>query len=464
MVFADREAELEALRRLERRSGGKLLVVFGRRRVGKTSLLVHYQQQSRHRSLYIYVDLLKREDLLTQISRDVSAQLGMPASFRTWDELWKYIGDIAGKGLLVVVDEFQRLRTVSPEALTMLQRAWDEKLRHLPLFLVLMGSSVGMVRRLAVDSRGALFGRATGILHVRPFTYAQARALIPGPEVRRIELYAAFGGTPHYLSLALATPGDLWRKLRGLVFESISPLREEPLNVLAAELRDPEKYYSILRAIASGKRALGEIADASGVSQNRLMYYLGTLESLFGVVRRDDPVLGGRKSRRYALDDPFFRFWFRFVHRNVPMLEMGELRAVMETVRQEFAAHVGTVFESIVRELVGIYSGRSLGGLRIEPERIGAWWDRRGHEVDLCAPMRDGSVLLGDVTWSSKGITVGHLENLRLKAKLISPRSEKRFLLAGRRVDEEVREAMGKDGIVLDLDDLTKAFDKAGRV
>jgi len=450
--FADRREELALLRRLEGRRGGQLLVVHGRRRVGKTALLARHLQTSRRRSIYLYIDLLKRDDLLDQLSRDVARQLQAPVAFRRWEDLWDYVDASVGRGLTVVLDEFQRLRTVSPDALSSLQRAWDERLRRRPILLVLMGSAVGMVRRLAVDARGALYGRSTAILPLHPFTYAQARTLLRGAEPRRVELYAAFGGTPHYLSLALATPGDLWRKIRELVLEPYAPLREEPLNVLAAELRDPEKYHSILRAIAGGRGTPKEIGDVSGVAPTRLPYYLGALEDLLEVVRREEPVLGAKRSGRYVIQDPFFRFWFRFVHRQRGRLELGDVLGVLRAVREEFPAHAGTIFEGIVREWVA--GNPRLGGRRLEVERVGAWWDRRGHEIDVCAPLRDGSVLLGEVTWRSKPVGAADVDALLKKADLVAPQRPKRFLLVGRKVDPQAREALGGRGAVLDLADL----------
>ena len=456
--FYDREEELELLRgKLRDLSRGELVIIYGRRRVGKTELVKQFLREAK--GVYLYVDYCELRELLRMISRDVREQTGEFVEFSDWDTFLEWLSKLP-EGSVVAIDEFQRLHSISKLAITRLQRWWDERLRSKKLMLILVGSSMGMLRRVAMGPTAPLYGRATSRLKLEPFPYAGVRRMFQGlPERSKVEVYGVFGGTPHYLQFVDARK-PLLECVRSAVLDKGSALFEEPPALLRMELKEATRYNSMLAAISRGRRTVKEISDATGIEVNKVMYYIECLKDLLDLVDVRRPVLGKERMGRYYIKDNFFSFWYAYVFRNRSRLERGEVEPVLAEIRSELNAYLGPVFEDVVRELLASYNHRSIKGLKLSFSEIGAWWDRAGNEIDVCA-LGEEEVLLGEVKWGEEEAGPEVLDSLLEKSELLPSKWRRKFMIVSAGgFTKQCRRAAESEGVLcLDLAEVGKLFD-----
>lgn len=455
-MFYDRQEELRLLRqKLERLERGELLIIYGRRRVGKTELVKHFLQGAK--GIYLYVDYCEPYELLNLMSKDAREQTGEFVAFRDWDMLFDWLSNKR----VAVLDEFQRLHSISPAAITRLQRWWDERMKSKPIMLILVGSSIGMLRKVATGGTAPLYGRATSHLKLEPFTYKDVRGMFKElPEEKRLEIYGIFGGTPHYLQF-VNTKAPILENVRRSILEKGSPLFEEPPTLLRTELKEVTRYNSIMTAIAKGKGTVKEISDFTGIGVNKVMYYIENLKDLLDLVEMRRPVMGKERMGRYRIRDNFFKFWYTYVFTNRSSLERGEIDPVLAEVKGELNAYLGPVFEDVVRELLIEYNHKNLDGFGIAFDEIGCWWDRAGNEIDICARGK-GELLLGEVKWGMERAGPEIVSSLIRKSELIGWKGKKKFLVAsaGGFTGACKRAAEEENVLCLDLARIERMFDK----
>ncbi len=451
LIFFDRERELEALEEEYGKNRFSLVVLFGRRRVGKTFLLRRFLH-GKPDSLYLYVSEMPSEELRENIAWELREKIGVrvPRS-PTWREIFTSVFRASrDRRIVLAIDEFQRLIDVDKAALTDLQRVIDEEAAGSRLMLILSGSAVGMVERF-FRSGQPLYGRATSFLRLKPFDFHTAcsflRRRLGATPLESLRLYAVFGGTPYYLSLLESTEWD--REARRLILDSRSPLYYEPEFLLRTELRGSLVYFEVLRLLASGKNSFSELAGSLKVARTSLNYYLKVLIEDLDIVEREEPVLGGRPV--YRIKDNFYRFWFRYVHPNRSLLELGAADDVLKAVESDFQSYLGSVFEDVVRESIHRLD------LPFKPWKVGSWRSPRG-EVDVLAVDREGrraAIVEAKCRELSMEEAEGILEELKDKAKEI-PASEKYFGVAALKVEgrSELRE---RGFLVFELGDCSLA-------
>lgn len=344
-------------------------------------------------------------------------------TFPAWEAAFRALADLPGRPV-IVLDEFTYLMSSNPALPSVLQKVWDERLRHSRVMLILSGSYIGLMEREILGYQAPLYGRRTGSTLLQPLDLAAAARFFPHYSAeQQIEAWAVLGGMPYYL-LACSDRMTVFDNIRERILATTGPLYNEPQLLLLEELREPRNYFSILRAIAQGNTRLNEIGQAARIGDVRTTArYLDMLQQL-RIVRRRVPATESHpeKSRRgiYVIDDLFLRFWFRYVHPYHSALELGLGEAVLEQrIRPTFDQHVGWAFEEAARQHVArLARAGQLAGL---PERIGGWWDRAA-EVDVVAISDgDGAMLLGECKWSRNPVGPAVLDGLKRKAALIDP-------------------------------------------
>ncbi|MFQ5795225.1 MAG: ATP-binding protein [Candidatus Bipolaricaulia bacterium] len=471
-MFYNREAELNYLlqrkRSVEATRFGELIVLYGRRRVGKTTLIQEFLRRTEG-GIYLYTDLAEERDLFQSFSQSIREQTSDLVDFNRIESFFTYLNEKAKRGLLILaLDEFQRLLSTSPRVITRLQYEWDQTLKDLPVMAVLMGSSIGMMQKVALSATAPLFGRTTGIQKIKPFNYQQMRSMFEGlNEVDKVRIYAVFGGTPYYLDLVKRSrKKEILKIIEALIVAPGAPLREEPRTLLTAELKEIGRYNSILHAIASGKATVKEISDQVGIEATQLPYYLKTLHKLMDLVIPEAPVLGKQKMGRYQISENFFRFWYRFIYPNFSALELGNTTTVIEFIKKNLDAFVGPTFEQIVREVLIAYNHHELNGISLDFTQIGRWWSRTGEEIDVVAVNeRDNTILFGEVKWTAR--PVGHRlirDLLERKARIMWHReTRKEYLLAVSRAGftPQAKRLAREAGVVtLTLDAISKLWEE----
>ncbi|NOZ88892.1 MAG: ATP-binding protein [Crenarchaeota archaeon] len=443
-LFVDRRRELEWLDEHWRSGRAELLLVYGRRRVGKTRLVREWIRRRRleGRIVYFVAEEEPERAAVERLSRALAETLGdellRERPLETWRQALLYLAAAARRERLgVVIDEFQYAAQASPGLPSLLQTLWDEKLSNTRIFLLLMGSLVSFTEGL-LSSRSPLYGRFTGVARLNPLTPLAAGCFAPNwsPE-DRVRLYAVFGGVPGYLAEVDPRQG-LWWNVERLLLRPNARFLDEARHLLKEELREVHRYFAILEAVAQGATGYGEIAQRSGVPGESLSKYLRVLEEM-GLIRRVYPVLGKGRAR-YRLADPFLRFWFRYIPRHRAAIELGLTDKVLDAVKRDFEASLAPIaWEETLQAMIAEASRR--GWIRLTPTRMGPWW-HRGEEIDLVAVDETTSpprLLAAEAKWSSLTCTELRrvLDRLRAKAQRLPAPSGARieYLVAARHIE-----------------------------
>ncbi len=466
--FYDRQNELKHLaQKFESMKGGELIVMYGRRRVGKTEIIKRFLENIEAKKLYYYVDLVERPVLIRGIESEIAKQTGESPRFDTWDDFFAYIIKKSEKEKFVLaVDEFQRFLQVSSDFITKLQRYWDESLKYNKIMIIIVGSSIGMMEKIGKSHASPLYGRVTNRIKISPFRYADMREMFRNiSEEDRIRYYAVFGGTPYYLAEAKNAGETIGQSIVNLMLLKGGKLFDEPTVLMESEkIRTHARYNSILQAISAGKEITSEMEDFTNIKSTTLPAYLLRMETLLDIVQRKNPVLGKERLGRYAIKDNFYRFWYKFVFPNKSDLNMGKTSEVNSRVMENLNAYVGRAFEGIVHEMLLLYNGRQIKGLEIDFEEAGNWWDRKANEIDIVAYNRKkGTILLGEVKWANEKTDVGGFEDLIRKSRLVNFRGVARFIMVSKSgfTKKCIEKMEQMNCVYLSLADIEKLFDEA---
>jgi len=322
MRFYNRTDELEALQQRWGSAKAEYVVIYGRRRVGKTELILRFAAD--RRCIYFEASAGTERDHLDDLSRALTQTSGrellaaQPLS--SWQAFFAAVGeDLQSGPLLVALDEFQFVARETPAIGSLINRFWREHRDNPNLFLILSGSDVSFFEREIVGYGATTYGRRTGSLHLQPFPFTELKHFLPKwKPADLIRAYAVFGGVPYYLE-ALDPAATLGKNIERHVLAPDGLLRQEPRFLFGqhSDLREDGVYFSILRAIAAGRTRRNEIAARVGRSDGATGQLLERLMGM-GLVRRVHPVTVVNPDRtrmvRFAIDDPFLRFWFIFVH------------------------------------------------------------------------------------------------------------------------------------------------------
>ena len=414
MTFYNRTEELDALADAFDASGSDLVVVYGRRRVGKTELLKAFCNDRPH--IYFLAaqeaELRQREKFAEQVATHFEDRV---PRINGWDEAFTYLGEkLQTEQTVVVIDEFPYLVAENDSIPSYLQGFVDEQLDGTDSMLILCGSSVSTMESEVLGHESPLYGRRTAQFDVRPFSFEQAREVITYGIGDAVRSYAVTGGTPMYLTLFdYDTP--LAANIRSRILSPSAVLYNEPEFLLRTELRTPARYMSILEAVALGHTTPNEVSGATGIDSGPLSKYLQTLRRL-RLLEREVPVTAsGTKSKRsrYRVADEFLRFWFRYVEPNRSGIEEAPDVVYRGTIAPDLPTHVATTFEDVCRE--ALWAGIRRGD--VDPySELGRWWYGE-HEVDIVglAP-NDDRLLLAECTWTSDPVGRSLVERLRTKA------------------------------------------------
>jgi hypothetical protein len=405
MEFCGRSKELAVLEAAWRDERSAFLPVYGRRRVGKSELLLQFLGGKR--GLYFVgkraAAEVQLQEFLETASRSLEEPLLAQVKTPTWKSALELVMERAprqGK-LALVLDEFQWLAEASPELPSVLQELWDRNWsRSGRMLLILCGSYLGFMEREVLGKRSPLFGRRTGQILLRPFDHLGAALFHPRlSTIDKARVHAICGGIPAYL-LAFDGRLSIEQNIMTRLLDENAALAREPEFLLHEELRDLVPYHSVLLALAQAKSSPAQLSQATGMDVRHLSYHLGTLVEL-GYVQRRYPVTESKpttRSVRYALDDPLLRFWFRFVFPHQSLLRrLGPERGFAEMVKPELDAYFGRCFERLCRECLPlIYAAE---GVRA-PFTAGEYWDKEV-QIDVVGVRQDNWTDLGECKWGA---------------------------------------------------------------
>lgn len=431
-MFVGREKELAVLDRMYAKRDFQMAVIYGRRRVGKTTLIDEFVKDKR--TLYFTAQQKTSRQNLELFSNAVYSTFGLPSSlpaFSSWNDALAFVvrqveSEPTAAPLVFVFDEFPYAAEAEPSLPSALQSAIDHGFKQTSTKLILCGSNQGFMESEVLGGKSPLYGRRTLQIRLKPFDYLDAARMLPGVPVEELPVYyATFGGTPYYLSqIDLGVTYE--ENVRLLLFDTTGMLYEEPLMLLRQELREPAQYNSILDAIGAGNTMPSKIAERAGVNSNSVGKYLKTLVSL-GIIERTAPLGESSTSRnaRYQIRDPFFAYWYRFVSRYLGSIEEGAGSTVAgyATSGQALATYVGGQFERLCLQWVRRES--VAGRLPFAALEFGRWWGndpqaREETDIDVVAANRaERKVLVGECKWRNSFDESAAIEALEHRSTLL---------------------------------------------
>ena len=410
-MFVDREEELEFLNSLLKRAHptpAQMILLYGRRRVGKTVLARHWADSTGLPTFYWFAET---ETAALQRQKLYGKMLGVPAdqapTFRSWDDLWAaFARQIGDRPHILILDEVTRAAEADTAFLSSLQGAWDETFKHSRLILILSGSQVHAMETLLHEG-SPLFGRFTGQWHLQPLAFSALRQFFPAwPADERVAIYGILGGIPAYLE-TLDPALNVSDNVKQVILHKGSMFLGEPEVLLADQLREPRVYLSILKAIGLGKHTLEAIGEAAQMPQVHLTPYISRLMELRLIERRLSALTHPSKqstsrSSHYHFSDPFFLFYYRFVSPEREEIGYRPEQIVPDLVNQLRAFLGATAFEVLCREWV--VQASQLRTLPFQAQQVGCHWGR-GVNIDVVAlNWKAKVVLLGECKWDKDPI------------------------------------------------------------
>lgn len=406
MKFYDRENEMHMLHEIESATheGSRMTVLVGRRRIGKTKLLIHASEGKP--AVYFFVSRKSESILCSQFVEEAERELGMPigAYHRLADLLEHLMRLSQSMPFTLIIDEFQELLNIDASIIGDIQRVWDLNKDRSRINLLLSGSVYSMMHRIFEDNKEPLFSRASNIIHIHAFRTDVLKEILRDCNAHYtnedlLALYSFTGGVAWYVELLMDARAFTYKKMVDAIFRENSLFINEGKNLLIEEFgKDYSVYFSILECIARGVNTRGEITAAVGL--NEIGGYLSKLENSYSIIRQMRPIFSKASSKtvRYYIADNFLTFWFRFFHKYMGYIESGSIELLKQTFLRDYPTFSGTMLERYFRQKAS-ESGRYT--------HIGNFWDRKGeHEIDLIlANELDKTVKVGEVKRQAKNIS-----------------------------------------------------------
>jgi len=458
--FVDRNIELNFLEKKYLEARSQLIIIYGRRRIGKTELLLKFAKEKP----YIYF-LCEKSDTkmnIRKMARKAAEYLGKPGfgriEFLDWEDFFREFFEWKKdeEKVIIILDEFPYLIEIDDSTLSIFQKIWDEYLsRRRDVMLILCGSSIGMMETEVLGYKSPLYGRRTGQWKLRELDIKYIREFVPGYDVEDIlYVYGALGGIPAYLA-KLDPSLQFYDNVYKLFFNKGGELYEEAENLLKQELREPRIYKLILTSLAEGHRRVTEIANSIGLDKATVSRYLETL-TLLDIVGYETPVLEKPKTKKrlYYIKDNYFNFWFTYVYPYRDLVEEDRGEKILEIVRESISKYMSRIFEHIALKFI-YRIGNDIG----EVIKAGRQWGRTkklgAYEIDIVAlNSKKEIVSIFEVKWAnlSRNDTRRILKSLKYKIDEIGLEAHRLGIIAKH---IHGKEELKKDGFLLyDLKDI----------
>lgn len=424
--FINRHEELTFLEKEYKRNGSSLVILYGRRRVGKTALTNKFIEDKQ--AIYFLAseenETQNRAAFKNIVAEQTDNELLMSVNVDSWDmifKIWVESGQAAGERKLMIIDEFQYLGKANRAFPSVFQRIWDTILKDRNVMVILCGSLISMMESQTLAYSSPLYGRRTGQIKLKQIPFRHYHEFFPDKsEKELIEYYAITGGVPKYIELFYDSP-DIYTAIENRVLSRSSFLYDEPNFLLQREVSEVGSYFSIIKTIASGNQKLSKIASILELKQTGLTKYLRTLIDL-DILEREVPVSESNpensKKGLYKIKDNFMMFWFKFIFPNLNYIESGHAELALQKIRANLVdAHVAYIYEDVCIEKMWELNADDTWNFHFD--KVGRWWNSNT-EIDIVALEQEGGhVVFGECKYWANEVGVDVLWNLELKAKQV---------------------------------------------
>jgi len=409
-MFVDRKKELALLDDEYLHTDFRFSVLYGRRRVGKTTLIKEYIKDKP--SIYFLVTLetknavLKRfQNLVTDFFDDDFLR---DITIESFDKIFEYIAKKKlGKKLVIVIDEFQYLSKIDSSSVSIFQLIIDEILKDKNIHLIFCGSIISMMYEQTLSYNSPLYGRRTSAIKLEALKFEYISEFFGKKSQNElIELYSILDGVPKYLEM-FKDSKDIYKSIKDNILDKNSYLYEEPRFILQNEVNEPLNYFTILEAIASGEHKIGNIAGKLNKNVQNITSYISKLIDL-DVIYKEVPITEKQPSKSkkglYFIKDNFFRFWFLYVLNYKSQLEIENSDLVLKKIKENFNGFVAKTYEDICIE----YALKNY-----EVLKCGRWWNKN-QEIDMIG-VAEEYMIAGECKYSNKKVGIDILKSLQNK-------------------------------------------------
>ena len=415
MTFVNREKEMETLNK-EYKKENSFVVIYGRRRVGKTTLIKEFIKDKK--AFYFFADKqnenLQIERFKNQIAENFKDEILKKIEIKDWDTLFEYlITKISNEKFVLVIDEFQYLSLINKNFSSIFQRIYDEKLKDKNIMIILCGSLISMMysETLAYDS--PLYGRRTAQIKLQPIKCKYYNKFFKNKSTQDlIELYSITGGIPKYIMSIDREQSALYNIEKNL-FDKNNYLYSEPKFLLQEEVNDLSRYFSILNAISIGHTKMSSISSYLQINAGGISAYISKLIEL-DILEKEIPItenIDNSKKVLYKIKDNYLKFWFAYIYPYQSYFEIENLSYVKNKINNEFELYVSKIYEDLARESIW-------ENIPFPLLKVGRWWDKNT-EVDIVALGENNKIVFGECKYSKKQVNLSILKQLQEKAKNI---------------------------------------------
>ena len=422
-MFIGRERELKALNNLYQSDKFEFVVLYGRRRVGKTALINAFIDKKKN-IYFMGVESNAKQNLENFSNSIFEYQTGIQAdtSFSSFQAALEFVFRLAEKErIILALDEYPYMARASKSLASTLQMLIDKYKDTSKLMLILCGSSMSYMEDHVLAYKAPLYGRRTAQMKLLPFTFEETCRYLSNMSGEDLALmYGVVGGTPQYL-LQVNDKQSVAENIKNIYLNPTSFLFEEPGNLLKQEVREPATYTAIIAAIAAGASRMSEISGKVGEDSSVCSLYIKNLISL-GIVRKETPY-GEKASRKtvYSIEDNMFRFWYRFVLENNSIIARGADELAYKRIEPHLSDYMGKVFEDICSQY--LWKLLLSGQCPVEFTSLGRWWGnnpmtRSQTEIDIMGEQDKNTALFGECKWTNEKVDLGVLETLVQRSKL----------------------------------------------
>ncbi len=416
-MFIGRDKELKALDRLYESDKFEFVVIYGRRRVGKTALINHFTDNKK--AIYFMGVESNEKQNLENFSKSIiefSSGIQAETSFSSYQTALEYAFQLAeNERVILAIDEYPYVARSSKSLASTLQMLIDKYKDHSKLMLILCGSSMSYMEDHVLAYKAPLYGRRTAQMKILPFDFEECCTYLSRlSDEDKAYIYGIVGGTPQYL-LQMNDKLSVEGNIKNTYLNPMSFLYEEPLNLLKQEVREPAIYNAIITAVATGHSKMSEISTKVGESTTVCSGYLKNLIAL-GIIRKETPY-GEKASKKsiYSIEDNMFYFWYRFVPDNTSAIARGAVNLVYKRIETQLNDYMGRVFEGICTQ----YLWKLLleGKMPIEFASLGRWWGndprkKAQTEIDIMGEQDSSSAIFAECKWRNEYVDLDVLETL----------------------------------------------------
>ena len=422
-MFIGRETELEHMSKLYNSNKFEFVVMYGRRRVGKTAIINEFTQ-GKPAIFFTGVETNEKQNLenFSKSILEFVAKKPANTSFDSFQTALEFVFDLAKEErLILVIDEYPYVARASKSLASTLQLLIDKNKDTSKLFFILCGSSMSYMEDQVLAYKAPLFGRRTAQFKVLPFEFRDAcKYFNELSNEDKALAYGIVGGTPQYL-LQLNDKLSMEDNIKNTYLNPTSSIYEEPQNLLKQEVREPAIYNAIIAAIAAGYTKMSEISTKVGEDTSVCATYIKNLVSL-GIVKRETP-FGEDSARKtiYSIEDNMFRFWYRFVPENTSIISRGATELAYSRIQPHLSDYMGSIFEEICKQY--LWTLLLTGKCTIDFTDLGRWWGtnpktRQQVEIDIMGTADKNTALFAECKWINEKVDLGVLEDLEEKSML----------------------------------------------